>query len=153
MAQYAFVGSATLPLTEAECLSCLRQVGVGRLGVTWNAMPVILPVNFVLDGAQRIVVRTAAGTKLSAATAGRVVAFEVDGYDTMSHGGWSVLVQGRSQVLRDPDEIAWAQKLPLNSWANEAAEEFVTVAIEVLSGRRIDHGGLGPSISRGAPED
>jgi hypothetical protein len=152
MAQYAFAGSATLPLTEGECLACLRQAGVGRLGVTWNAMPVILPVNFVLDRAERIVVRTASGTKLSAAMAGRVVAFEVDGYDTMSHGGWSVLVQGRSRVLDTPADLAWARQLPLTPWANEAADEFVSVAIEVLSGRRIDHGGVETPSPSGTPE-
>jgi len=76
-----------------ECLALLATRQVGRLGVSNEALPAILPVNFHLLN-DRIIVRTVPGTKLDAAVAQAVVAFEVDNYDLEGSWGWSVLVQG-----------------------------------------------------------
>ena len=82
-----------MPASE-ECLALLATVPVGRVGVTMNALPVVLPVNFaVLDG--DIVFRTVEGTRFHAAAAGTVVAFEVDSYDPDGASGWSVVGSGR----------------------------------------------------------
>ena len=56
---------------EHECRELLAQAAVGRLGLSADSLPVILPVNFVVDG-DSVVFRTGAGLKLSAATAGDV---------------------------------------------------------------------------------
>ena len=66
-------------LGPAECIALLGSVQVGRVGVTIDALPAVLPVNFVVWNGS-IVFRTVPGTKLDAAAAGDVVAFEVDGY-------------------------------------------------------------------------
>lgn len=55
-------------LTRAQCLELIATVPVGRIGVSIRALPVILPVNFVLVG-ENIVFRTIPGTKLDAAAA------------------------------------------------------------------------------------
>src|SRR5690348_17101209 len=80
-------------LSENECMELLREVPVGRIGLTLNALPAVLPVNFaVLDG--DIVIRTGGGTKLQAAMSNAVVAFETDGYDDEDQTGWSVMLTG-----------------------------------------------------------
>ena len=60
-----------------ECMRLLGTASIGRVGLHWDALPTVLPVNFVLDG-DRVVFRTGRGAKLAAAAAGNVVAFEVD---------------------------------------------------------------------------
>ncbi|MCX7619616.1 MAG: pyridoxamine 5'-phosphate oxidase family protein [Acidimicrobiales bacterium] len=123
-------------IDRSECLRLLATVPIGRIGLSVNALPVVLPVNFVLRD-EEIIIRTAPGTKLSAALAKAVVAFEADHFDAMSHTGWSVLVQGTSRVLRDQAEIEAARRLPLRPWANEATDWFIAVSTELVNGRRV----------------
>ena len=100
------LGPPTLcELTADECLTLLTSVPVGRVGLSIDALPVVLPVNFaVIDG--NIVFRTVAGTKFDAATTGAVLAFEADRYAPSDPSGWSVLVQGVAVPVTDPNEIA-----------------------------------------------
>jgi uncharacterized protein len=125
-------------LDRGECLDLLATVPIGRVGLSVDALPVVLPVNFWLDRAgERLVLRTAEGTKLQAALRNAVVAFEADHVDPLGHTGWSVLVQGSSSVLARPDEIAAASRVPLRPWANEATDHWVTISTDVVSGRRV----------------
>jgi nitroimidazol reductase NimA-like FMN-containing flavoprotein (pyridoxamine 5'-phosphate oxidase superfamily) len=125
-------------LPHDECLRLLASVPVGRVGVTIDALPAVLPVNFVVRG-DAVVFRTVPGTKLDAATAGSVVAFEADGYGTDSDpSGWSVLARGVAREITDPDELAAARALPLESWAwDGGADRFVRIELTVLTGRRV----------------
>lgn len=123
-------------LAEAECLRLLNSEPVGRLGLTAAALPVILPVNFSLTG-RTIVFATEPGLKLDAAHSHVVACFEVDGYDSWDHSGWSVLATGRLTEIDDPERRALAAQLPLRPWALPGAPHFVELDIELLSGRRI----------------
>jgi nitroimidazol reductase NimA-like FMN-containing flavoprotein (pyridoxamine 5'-phosphate oxidase superfamily) len=125
-------------LTPEECLRLLATVPVGRVGVTMDALPAVLPVNFVVTGGA-VVFATVAGTKLDAATAGAVVAFEADSVGTSeAPGGWSVLVRGVAREITDPAEIEAARALPLESWAwDGVADRYVRIEPTVVSGRRI----------------
>jgi nitroimidazol reductase NimA-like FMN-containing flavoprotein (pyridoxamine 5'-phosphate oxidase superfamily) len=124
-------------LDRDECLQLLGTVPVGRVGVSIGALPAVLPVNFCL-ASDRVVFRSKAGAKLSAATAGTVVAFEVDDYDPSGQSGWSVLVQGVARELTEPDELAQVRELPLESWAFDGgADHVISVDLTVVSGRRI----------------
>jgi hypothetical protein len=123
---------------RAECLQLLGAERVGRIGLSWGALPVVLPINYAFDHGE-IILRTAPGTKLSAALAETVVAFEIDGYDSVGHTGWSVLVRGTARHLDEPAQIEAARRLPLRPWASDAADEFVVIACELVTGRRI-HG-------------
>jgi hypothetical protein len=137
-------------LTPAECRDRLASARVGRLGVTVQALPVVLPVYFALDGGA-IVIRTAAGTKLAAATAGSVVAFEVDHYDEVHFGGWSVLVQGRASEIGDAEGLRRARALPLQSVGTAGPDHFIAVALDVVTGRRISPAPAPGSPSRAQP--
>jgi uncharacterized protein len=126
-------------LDRGTCLDLLSTVPVGRLGLSINALPVVLPVNFAFDRpVDRIVLRTTEGGKLRAALSGAIVAFEVDHIDPVSHTGWSVLVRGSSHVLSDAEELERARRLPLRPWAvDDAGDYWVAITTDLVSGRRI----------------
>jgi len=122
-------------LGREECFTLLRSVPVGRIGLSMSALPVVLPVNFAVDG-DRIVVRTAAGSKLDAALTGAVVAFEADHFDVSSGAAWSVLVRGSSAVLTDPADIGSLSDLARNSWVADRSDQWVMITTDLVSGRR-----------------
>jgi nitroimidazol reductase NimA-like FMN-containing flavoprotein (pyridoxamine 5'-phosphate oxidase superfamily) len=124
-------------LSDAECLALLRTVPVGRVGISVDALPVILPVNFVLHG-RDLLFRTVAGTKLHAAIARAVVAFEADHYEGSSAEAWSVLVRGLAEEVTDPERRSEADGLVPRSWAfGEGADHLVRIPITAISGRRL----------------
>ncbi len=126
-------------LDREDCLALLRDEPVGRVALTARALPVVLPVNFALMEGD-IVWRSAQGTKLNDASAGFVVAFEADHYDTERKLGWSVMIQGLAHVIEDAEELALARELPLESWALEgAADRYVRLVPNVVTGTRIRH--------------
>ncbi|MHB8682609.1 MAG: pyridoxamine 5'-phosphate oxidase family protein [Acidimicrobiales bacterium] len=130
------VGMAVLD--EAECLALLSKATLGRVAVSIGAVPAVFPVNYrILDGL--VVFRTGAGTKLDAAVRNSVIAFEVDEVDPRYHEGWSVLVVGMADELRDPVMIERATHLPLVSWAPGERDHVVCLRPEFVSGRRIVH--------------
>ena len=121
-----------------ECLTLLATLPIGRVGVTMNALPVVLPVNFaVLDG--DIVFRIVEGTKFHAAAVGTVVAFEVDSYDSDGTSGWSVVVQGASRVVTDLSELDRVRRLIVDPWAVDgSADRTVRITSTLISGRRFE---------------
>jgi len=123
-------------LVDDECIDLLRQVPVGRIAVTVEALPVIFPVNFaVVDGA--VVFRTQPGTKLAAATASAVVAFEVDSYEADGRTGWSVVVQGMATEVTDPATLREVDSASLDAWTLDgAADHVVRIEMQRVSGRR-----------------
>jgi nitroimidazol reductase NimA-like FMN-containing flavoprotein (pyridoxamine 5'-phosphate oxidase superfamily) len=123
-------------LDDAECRRLLSGSSFGRLAVTSGALPVILPVNFLLDG-DRILVRTGSGTKLDAAMRDAVVAFEVDNTEPFSHAGWSVCVTGVAREVRDEAELRRISGLPLPHWAPNGVGHVMAISMDLLSGRRI----------------
>ena len=124
-------------LDRQDCLELLREESVGRVALTARALPIVLPVNFaVLD--DDIVWRSAQGTKLNDASAGFVVAFEVDRYEPDHKQGWSVMIQGLAHVITDSDQLDRARQLPLEPWALEGvADRFVCLVPNLVTGRRI----------------
>ena len=142
-------------LRRDECFALLRSAAVGRIGLSMRALPVVLPVNFAVDG-DRLVVRTAAGSKLDAALGGAVVAFEADHLDLTSGEAWSVLVRGSSALLTDPADIASLADLDLNSWVADRSDQWVMITTDLVSGRRTrgrhgtDGTGRRPPVTAGA---
>ncbi|HEX7165541.1 MAG TPA: pyridoxamine 5'-phosphate oxidase family protein [Acidimicrobiales bacterium] len=126
-------------LSRQECLRLLASRSIGRIAVTSQALPVILPVNFLIDG-DRILIRTTPGTKLYSATAGAVVGFEVDDFEGLGHSGWSVSVTGLASVVTDEHELARIGRLPLARWARSGDEHVIAITTEIVSGRRLPYG-------------
>jgi nitroimidazol reductase NimA-like FMN-containing flavoprotein (pyridoxamine 5'-phosphate oxidase superfamily) len=101
-------------LATNQCWELLRESVVGRLAVTVSGSPDIFPVNPIVDHGT-ILFRTSAGTKF-AATKGKDVAFEVDGYDADTAQAWSVVVKGRAHEILEVEETLRALRLPLYPW-------------------------------------
>jgi len=114
-------GLETLPL-EA-CLRLLESVPVGRVSFYTGGEAVTLPVNHVMDG-QDVVFRTNRGSKLSAAGRQDHVAFEADDYDPRTRTGWSVLIQGRAEVVHEDTEIQRLSDLGLYPWVTAVDRPF-----------------------------
>jgi uncharacterized protein len=114
----------------------LETVQVGRLIFTVNALPAVRLMNFaVADGL--IVLRTAADTTVARKVDDAIVAFEADDLDPATASGWSVVVTGRAMRVTDPDLIARYRDVPLRPWASGERDQFLTIAIEMLEGRRV----------------
>ena len=124
-------------LTDEECRALLADGEIGRIALTIGALPVVFPVNYrMVDG--DVVIRTAPGSKLAAAAAGAVVAFEVDDYERASRRGWSVLVVGRSEVVHDLDVTFRILDAGLEPWADAPHRtSIIRIATELVTGRRI----------------
>lgn len=120
-----------------ECLTLLQGEEVGRLAVLDGGRPLILPVNYVLDG-EDVVFRTAPGTKLDQGPRAPVC-FEIDGFDRPHHAGWSVVVSGRlEEVTAYRGELfARASHLPVHPWADGAKDHLMRVVPSTITGRRI----------------
>ena len=125
-------------LEELDRDECLRLVGgsvLGRLVVVVDGQPLAFPVNFTLDG-NAVVLRTDEGTKLHAARHDSV-AFECDDVDLRYHTGWSVIITGRTEEVREPGEVARLERLPLGPWCPVAKPVWLRIRARTISGRRI----------------
>ena len=143
--------SDTQALSTNQCWELLRESVVGRLAVTVDGSPDIFPVNPVVDHGT-IVFRTTAGTKL-AATKGRDVAFEVDGYDVGTAQAWSVVVKGRAFEILEIEETLRALRLPLYPWQPGRKPRFVRIEPTTVTGRRfvVDGGFTSPPPDQHTP--
>lgn len=119
-----------------ECLRLLAENSFGRLAyVARRGTPDIVPVNYVLDGAD-ILIRSGPGPKLQAAERGDLVAFEVDQVDDLGQHGWSVIVHGaatRVSLSGQQNLVNW------QPWANGPRGQVIRIRAHRISGRRL-HG-------------
>ena len=126
-------------LDEDEARRLLATGEVGRVGITIGALPAIFPVNYrVIDGA--IVFRTSPGSKMSAAAAGAVVAFEVDDYQLADRTGWSVLAVGPAELVHDLGLTFQVLDAGLEPLAGgDRRTTIVRIEPTFISGRRVVH--------------
>jgi uncharacterized protein len=142
-------GAAGLQVLDAhECYELLGTQEVGRLGVTAEHYPLIIPVNYGMDG-QVVVVRTHPGTILAAADHANVT-FEVDEIDPATRTGWSVLVRGLAEQLtpqHHADLVERTRQAGREPWAPGEHTSWVRIITHDVSGRRIGPGQL-PSLAQ-----
>ncbi len=124
-------------LDEAECLQLLASRSVGRLGFVLQERPMVLPVNYALDG-RTVVFRTGEGTVLNR-TALQMIAFEVDKIDDTTHSGWSVLAQGVAQDVGTAIDARSEKlrQLALVTWAPDRRDRWFRLDADTLTGRRL----------------
>jgi nitroimidazol reductase NimA-like FMN-containing flavoprotein (pyridoxamine 5'-phosphate oxidase superfamily) len=135
--------SKTAPAIETldriQCLELLSGERVGRFGTTLDAMPAVLPVNFVLLEGD-VLVRTIPGSRLAAAVTNSVVAFEADGFSSDGLQGWSVQIRGVAREITDPDEFAAAEAAGLVNMALPGVpQRYLRISTIDMTGRRFDH--------------
>lgn len=120
-------------LSRDECRELLKLGDLGRLATAAGGEPDIFPVNYYSDG-DRILIRTAPGTKLLELTVHSAVAFETDGYT--EDEAWSVVVHGRARQLDSQAEVDEADEVPLRPWIPTLKYRYIHIDIDALSGRR-----------------
>jgi len=121
-------------LGRDDCMRLLGSVTIGRVVFTAHALPAVAPVNFAVVN-DEIVLRTGTGSKLDAAIANSVVAFEADQFDVEHRRGWSVVVVGQARVVTDAAEVALLDELGLHCWLVGDRANYVAVHPELVSGR------------------
>jgi uncharacterized protein len=128
-------------LERDECVELLALTKVGRLAVSppdWRTPPVIRPVTYVFDrSSQSIVFRTARGSKFTALLLSGQAAFEIDGLDAVARTGWSVIVQGPVEEVKNTAEIHRLEQLGLDPFVPGEQPHWIRLRATVVSGRRI----------------
>lgn len=127
-------------LDEEECRRLLGTAVLGRLAFTEGALPAIQPVHFALLGGT-VVIPTRPGSKVTAAAAHTVVAFEVDDFDPVRRTGWSVTVVGPSRLVTDADDLAALDALGLAPWAPTEHPCCIAVRPTIWRGRVLSEAG------------
>ena len=125
-------------LGREECLALLATQSIGRLAVADHGHypPHIVPVNFALEG-DRVVFRSDWGLKFRLAIlAKHSVSFEVDHLDPEGRLAWSVVVQGRVELLPQDEVDAVARASTLRPVVGEP-REWIRIVPYVITGRKL----------------
>ncbi len=123
-------------LTRSECFAHLGQVSLGRIAASIDALPVILPVRFVLSG-ESVLFSTVPGSKLDAAATGAVVAFQADAGEPLTGIYWSVLLQGLASSVSDGTGPTETPVVPLEPWPDpQPGLHTVRIEASIVSGSR-----------------
>jgi len=134
-------------LPTEECFRLLGTHEIGRLGVNAEHYPLIIPVNYGLDGTT-IVIRTHPGTTLAAAEHANVT-FEVDDIDRRTRGGWSVLVRGQAEEVgpeHRADLVTRTHQAHVEPWAPGEHGHWLRLIPHHVTGRRLVPGELPPAV-------
>ena len=130
-----------------ECYRLLATQEIGRIGVNAEHYPLILPVNYALDGTT-IVFRTGSGIILQAAEHANVT-FEVDEIDRRTRSGWNVLVRGQAEAVGEEHRdalVASTRGTGVEPWAPGDRGHWLRLIAHDVSGRRIVPGELPPAV-------
>src|SRR5688500_2066896 len=140
------IESVLADIPRDDCLALLQTQSVGRLAVADHGYypPHIVPVNFVVDG-EAILFRSNAGLKFRLAVlAEHSVSFEVDCIDPSGALTWSVVDQGRAELLT-PEQV---DPLPVASWLHPWApgqrDEWIRIVPYTITGRRLELAPVAP---------
>ncbi len=117
-------------LTSAESLRRLGLVRYGRIVFARYALPIIRPVNHIVDG-ETIVVHATRAAALSAER--QMVAYEADVIDENTRRGWCVIVTGAAEPVQDPEEIERCRAL-LRPWLPGPREHLVRILPDMVTG-------------------
>lgn len=123
-------------IERRECLALLAADDFGRIGVLDGGHPLVLPVNYAMDG-DHVVFRTGEGTKLDAIRG--PACFEIDGHDRQTRSGWSVVVRGRLEEVTPAQQDLFDRLEHLAHPWSEAGEKSHVLRIVATSirGRRV----------------
>ena len=120
-------------LSEEACWDRLDAEEFGRMAFHLADEVHIIPLNYALDG-QRIVFRTAEGSKLLGVAMNEDVAFEIDRVEEDSERAWSIIVRGKATIL-DGEDARNADNLRLRPWVSTTKFNVVAISVEEISGR------------------
>lgn len=125
-------------IPSEECYRLLGTHEFGRIGVIAEHYPLILPVNYRLDGTT-VVIRTHPGTILNAAEHANVT-FQVDEIDGGGRSGWSVLVRATAEEVGEEhraEMLARTHQTGVDPWAPGDKDHWLRLVEHQVTGRRI----------------
>jgi len=123
-------------LDRDACFRLLRTVSIGRMAFTDRALPVIHPVNFIVDDGE-VVIRTSGGGKLASAVDGAMVAFEADNVDTATRSGWSVVVLGHASLILNINRLVALVGADSRPWVPGRSDHVIRIKAERVTGRSL----------------
>jgi nitroimidazol reductase NimA-like FMN-containing flavoprotein (pyridoxamine 5'-phosphate oxidase superfamily) len=123
-------------LTGDQCLNRLSRQRIGRVSLSKDALPIIVPVDYARDG-DSIVFRARHHSMLAQACDKAVIAFEVDEFSAAADSGWSVQVIGVAMLLT-ASERSHALTLGLPRAAGDDGQEFLRLRLARISGHQSD---------------
>ena len=132
--EHWFPGRLT-EMPAGECHDLMGSTSVGRVALVDEDGPVVLPVNYVLDG-DTVLFRTSPANSIARHLDDTKVAFEVDEFDDYTQSGWSVVVRGVASFV-PADELPQDEKARPCPWADGVRTLFVRVTPLSVSGRRL----------------
>jgi hypothetical protein len=128
-------------LGREESTRLLATDSIGRLAVVVANTPLVVPVNYALDG-EAVVFRTDPGTKFDKGSRARA-SFEVDSFDRTERTGWSVVVTGRLEEVTHFDAATFerVRGLDVDPWAEGEKAHWMRLVPDRVTGRRITRPG------------
>lgn len=116
-------------MTAAECRRLLTTRDIGRVAISAGALPMVLPVQYSLQGDQ-LLLRTPGHHEVSDSIEGQVVGFQADQLD-LDHGcGWCVAVTGTVHVVHDSPMTT-----PVHGWFSDGV--VLALDTDVIVGHRV----------------
>ena len=132
-------GGGLQELAPREALRLLATVAMGRVAFTARALPAILAVSHLVDGAD-VIIRAdgrATITPASVSEPQSIVAYQADLINPDSRSGWSVTVVGPARQVVSPREAARYREI-LRSWpAAGASDQVIAIRADLVTGFRI----------------
>ena len=129
-------GSKLTAMSQKESWALVKQAALGRLAFVMDGWPLVMPVNYLVDGAD-VVFRSDPGRKLTAAHQQVQATLQVDSVDRVHRSGWSVLVFGIATTVDDSEEIARLDRLGLRSWAASERASWIRLLPVQITGRQL----------------
>jgi len=130
-----------MEMSHSECLEALASRPVGRVAYCDPDGPVVIPVNYVLEG-EDVLFRIASWTSLARGLHGPA-AFQVDDFEEYTQSGWSVLVRGKVSYIDHDSGSEGAAKGAAEGterpvpWAAGRRELLVRISPSSITGRRL----------------
>ncbi|WP_063774712.1 pyridoxamine 5'-phosphate oxidase family protein [Kitasatospora azatica] len=124
-------------LSEAECLRLLSTVPIGRVVYTAHALLRVVPVAFQVEADGRLLLALLPDDAVARALDGTVAAFQADRLDERNRTGWSVVLHGPAEVVREPRARAALLRSGPRLWLPEPQPMFVRLTAELVTGRRL----------------
>ena len=122
-------------IPRSDCLRLLSGRTMGRIVFNDADGPLLIPVNYVVDGNSVLIATSAFGSLAQNFQRGQV-AFEVDQIDDSSGSGWSVLVRGSAEYV-PYDELPQQLTARPDPWAEGTRAFFLRISAREVTGRRL----------------
>ena len=124
---------------DEQCLAQLGRAQFGRIALTLQAVPVVVPVRYALSDGGTILF-TVSVDQLREALHGTVTTLQADGFDEASGRRWSVIAVGTTRRVEVSDGIGLREIASLSVPDATAVEQDTVFRLDhqILSGRWLD---------------